>query len=318
MAKKRKRRSRRAKKWTLTTVLRYVLWCVIAIAALWYGAKTGRFDNLLPADKGSSIPGRVDLQQAALVHFIDVGEGSSSLIQIDNINILIDAGDVEYGKDLAAYLKNEGIQEIHYCFLSHLHADHIGGMSEVMQQIQVDQIYTGELPQESIPTSAVFTELLDLIEQQNVSFSYVEMGDVFKVGGATIRVLGPAKNTYSDLNDTSLLLQFTYGKHSFLFCGDATSLEEKDVLKTGVDLSSTVLAVAHHGSNTSTSSAFLAAVNPIYAIISVGADNSYGHPHQETLQKLDQIGTQVFTTMNSGTVLFETDGTAMVYYTQKE
>ena len=164
----------------------------------------------------------------------------------------------------------------------------------------------------------LFTELLDLIEQQNVSFSYVEMGDVFKVGGATIRVLGPAKNTYSDLNDTSLLLQFTYGKHSFLFCGDATSLEEKDVLKTGVDLSSTVLAVAHHGSNTSTSSAFLSAVNPIYAINSVGADNSYGHPHQETLQKLDQIGTQVFTTMNSGTVLFETDGTAMVYYTQKE
>lgn len=250
-------------------------------------------------------PSRVlgaDLGRLA-VHVIDVGQGDSILIHApDGTTALIDGG-YDNGQALA-YLRDQAIQRIDLLIASHPHADHIGGLVEVLRALPVGAIWTSG----ATHTTGTFEAFLDAIAETKTPYYEAHRGDRIPFGTMAFAVLRSDPEA-SDLNDTSLVLKLTHGQVSFLFTGDAEAASEADLLHTNKeDLTSTILKVGHHGSYTSSSPAFLAAVHPEVAIYSAGRHNSYGHPHAETLAALAAVGAQIYGTDRHGTVIVQSDG----------
>ncbi len=240
------------------------------------------------------------------VHFIDVGQGDSELIWLPGgKTMLIDAGDNGQEDRLLSYLRAQGVSRIDYLVGTHPHADHIGGMREVIETFPIGKIY---LPRVS-HTSETYTDMLKAIEQKGLTVETARQGKVlFAENGVRAECLAPAGESYESLNNHSAVIRLTYQDISFLFTGDAEGLSEKEMLSAGIDLTADVLKVGHHGSSTSTTADFLQAVSPGCAVISCGKSNDYGHPHQETLKKLEKAGIEVFRTDEMGTIIMETDG----------
>lgn len=237
------------------------------------------------------------------VHVIDVGQGDSILIQAPNGTTALIDGGYDNGQALA-YLRDQEIQRIDLVIASHPHADHIGGLVEVLHALPVGAVWTSG----AMHTTGTFEQFLDTIAETKTPYYEAQRGDRIPFGTMEFAVLRSDPQA-SDLNDTSLVLKLTYGQVSFLFTGDAEAASEADLLQTAKDdLASTILKVGHHGSYTSSSPAFLAAVQPEIAIYSAGRHNSYGHPHAETLAALEAVGAQIYGTDRHGTVVVETDG----------
>jgi len=237
------------------------------------------------------------------VHVIDVGQGDSILIRTaEGKTALIDGG---YDNGLAlAYLRAQGINHIDVMVASHPHADHIGGLVEVLNALPVSGFWTSGASH----TTGTYERLLDAIDRAKVPYHEVQRGDTIPLGRLTFEVLHSDPNAY-DLNNTSVVLRLTYGNVSFLFTGDAEQAAEQEMLATVRDhLKATILKVAHHGSYTSSSDQFLAAVQPAIAIYSAGRDNNYGHPHRKTIQALQRVGATVYGTDEHGTIIITTDG----------
>lgn len=237
------------------------------------------------------------------MHVIDVGQGDSILIQAPNGTTALIDGGYDNGQALA-YLRDQEIQRIDLVIASHPHADHIGGLVEVLHALPVGAVWTSG----AMHTTGTFEQFLDTIAETKTPYYEAQRGDRIPFGTMEFAVLRSDPQA-SDLNDTSLVLKLTYGQVSFLFTGDAEAASEADLLQTAKDdLASTILKVGHHGSYTSSSPAFLAAVQPEIAIYSAGRHNSYGHPHAETLAALEAVGAQIYGTDRHGTVVVETDG----------
>jgi competence protein ComEC len=216
------------------------------------------------------------------VHFIDVGQGDSILIQSSNqANVLIDGG---YDNGLSlAYLQSIGVSHLNALIASHPHADHIGGLTQVMQAVPVDALWTNGASH----TTTYFEQFIDTIADRQIPYFEAGANNVITVGDLQFDVVS-GQPTAADLNDTSLVLHLTYGGVSFLFTGDAEFSAELQMLQT-IDparLASTILKIGHHGSHTSSSPEFLRVVQPQIAIYSAGRNNDYGHPHQSTLEDL--------------------------------
>lgn len=237
------------------------------------------------------------------IYYIDVGMGDSELISCEGQNMLIDAGTPEEGKTVAQLLKQTGIEKLDYVVVTHPHNDHIGGMSEILDQFQVDEV----LIPDSITTSESYKDFLLKVEDKKLKLTEPEQGYEGILGSSKFTVLSADKD-YSNLNNSSIVLKLTYKTKSFLFTGDAEQESEQIMISSGQNLSADVLKVGHHGSVTSTSDEFLRKVNPSYAIISVGAGNSYGLPDTEILKRLDQYNIQVFRTDLNGTITLRSDG----------
>lgn len=247
------------------------------------------------------------------VHFIDVGQADSALIECDGETMMIDGGNVADSNVVAAYLKKEDVTELNYVVCSHAHEDHVGGLSGALSVTKADNIYA---PKTEANTKA-YKNFKKKAEEQNVEIKHPNVGDEIQLGSSTVEFLGPVDENGKDLNSTSIVLKITYGNTSFLFTGDAESDEEEEILNSGADLKSTVLKVGHHGSRTSTSYPFLREVMPQYAVISVEKGNSYGHPNEETLSKLSDAGVEVYRTDESGDIVMTSDGNSINIVTVK-
>lgn len=250
--------------------------------------------------------------QNVVVHFIDVGQADAILVQSNGENMLIDAGTNEAGSKVVKYLKEQNITKIDYLVGTHPHEDHIGGLDDVIDNFDIGTIYMPKIQ----TNTKTFESVLDSIAKKNLKITSPNVGDTFNVGNASCEIMecgtGSSKEK-NNLNLSSIVIRMVYGNQSFLFTGDM----EKENEEARQWPEATVLKVAHHGSDTSSSARFLNQIKPKIAIISVGQDNSYGHPKQITLEKLKDMDTTIYRTDLSGTIIITCDGNECKVKTQK-
>ena len=247
-----------------------------------------------------------------IIHFVDVGQGVCILISKNNEHVLIDAGNNEDGPLLVEYFKELGIKKFKYVIGSHAHEDHIGGIDNVINNFELGHYYMPDV----ITTTKTFEDVLDALLAKKKAFETPNIGDKFKLSDTEFEVLYLGDDQ-SDLNNTSMVLRLTYKNTTYLFMGDATSTVERILINEGKDLKSDVLKVGHHGSQYSSSAAFLKQVSPRYAVIQVGQDNDYGHPKQVTIDKLEKLKTLTYRTDKHGTIILTSDGENISFETIK-
>ena len=240
------------------------------------------------------------------VYFLDVGQGDSSLVLFRDKVILIDSGEVDMGGRVVSDLQKLGIDHIDLLVATHPHSDHIGGMQDVLAAFPVGEVLDSGMPH----TSPLYEHFLETVDAKGIRYVVAEQGQTIDLDPSlSILVLSPPKERLgTDLNTNSIVLKISYGTISFLFTGDAGDTAEQALLKIGYSPEAQVLKVAHHGSSDASSGAFLARVRPEVAVISVGQDNPYGHPHQETLDALRALVPAVYRTDQDGTVLIRSNG----------
>ena len=256
-----------------------------------------------PQNGGSIATAQPSGGQAFQMHFIDVGQALSVLVECDGQFMLYDGGNVDDGSLVVSYLQNQGVEELQYVFCSHAHEDHVGGLAAALAYFPANHVYS---PVTEADTKC-FQDFVKYTQQQGLQVEVPAVGTVWPLGSATVTLLGPVKQ-YDETNDTSLVLRIDYGSTSFLLTGDMESDAERDLVESGANLKADVLQVGHHGSSTSSSYIFLNAVLPKMGIISCGVNNKYGHPHEETLSILRDAGVDVYRTDLMGTITIGSDG----------
>lgn len=246
-----------------------------------------------------------------VVHFIDVGQGDSTFIQFPNGETsLIDGGTRKKGDNVVNYLKDLNIKNIDYLIATHPHEDHIGGLPEVVRNFSIGKIYMPD----KIANTIIFEDLLKEIEKKNLKINLSKAGDeIINENNLSFRTLAPIKDDYSNTNDFSIVTKIEYMDNSFLIAGDAEKASEFDIVGENYNLKSNVLRVGHHGGNTSSNIEFLEKVNPDYSIISLGEDNTYGHPHPETINRLQQIDSKIMRTDELGNIVIVSDGKSLIF-----
>lgn len=246
------------------------------------------------------------------VTFLDVGQGDAAVLQCGGQTMMIDGGKAKASSYIYSWLKKNQISCLDVMVATHTDADHIGGLSGALNYAKVGTAYC---PVTS-GTTKIFQSFVKYLKKQGKSITVPEAGDEFSLGGAQVRILGPT-DPQAESNNSSIVLKVTFGDTSFLFTGDAEREEEQELLESGYDLESTVLKVGHHGSDTSTSYLFLRTVNPQYAVISVGADNTYGHPTEAVLSRLRDADVKTCRTDLQGTITAVSDGKKVTFQTER-
>lgn len=244
------------------------------------------------------------------VYFIDVGQADSILLENKGHYMLIDAGNNEDGPKLVNYFNEQDIKEFDYVVGTHAHEDHIGGMDDIIKNFKIDNFYMPD----AITTTKTFEDVLDALEETNVIFQTPKVNQTFNLQDTTITTLSVTADE-KNLNDTSIVLKVKHGTNTFLFMGDASTKIEKNLLNK--DIKSDVLKVGHHGSRYSTSLEFLKKVSPEYAVISLGENNTYKHPHEEILKRLEEQNIQIYRTDKQGTILAKSNGSIITFSTIK-
>jgi competence protein ComEC len=256
----------------------------------------------------SSIKTNINLENKMVTHFIDVGQGDCILIQVNNKNLLIDSGPSDSKAKMIRYLKNNNITKLDYVIATHPDEDHIGGMASVIKTFKVDKFYAPKVTSSTV----AFEEMIRALRLKNLKINIAYANITLDLGPDTICVmLSPNKSEYKDTNGYSCAIKVSYKNSTYLFTGDLEALNEAELLNKGYDLSADVLKVAHHGSKSSTTEGFLNAVYPQIAILSCGLYNTYGHPHKQTLDKLQKINSTVYRTDKDKTIILVSDGTTI-------
>lgn len=246
------------------------------------------------------------------IHFIDVGQADATVLLCGGEVLMIDGGNPSDSSLVFSYLRNTlGIDHIDYMIATHPHDDHIGGLAAALNACSVGVLYSPI----SKYDSESFEHLLKYADKHNLSITVPQAGDEFKLGNATVQIISPIKH-YGNINDMSISVRITHGSNSFLFTGDAEWDAEHDMVNSEFFLKSTLLHVGHHGSNTSSSYVFLREVMPEYAVISVGIDNPYDHPSENTLSRLQDTGARIFRTDIHGDIICTSDGVSIQFETE--
>lgn len=266
--------------------------------------------NFIPIDKVFEESGLRNTQQASAdkmyVSFIDVGQGNCTLLRCGGKAILVDSGEVGAAQTVINYIKNLGIDELNCVLVTHQHTDHMGAMTKILYEFKIDDLIMPEIPEEIIPTNKTYEKFLTAVSDNAGNVIAAKPGETYSYGEMKLEIFAPLRD-YDNLNDMSAVSRISYGDTSVMFTGDATTTVEKDLLKKNINYSATVLNVGHHGSKTSSSEAWLRAVNPKYAVICCGVNNDYGHPHSLITKRLEEFGIEYFETDLLGTIVFESD-----------
>ncbi len=253
-----------------------------------------------PTGPGSEPIGEGQLE----VHFIDVGQGDSILIKNGQQAMLIDTGTRNNCVRLKRYLDKQGVKKYEYLIGTNPSKDHIGGMSELLGNYEFNWMI---LPQiEGL--NQTYKDLQMKLLARYVKPILAQPGQSYPLGDACFTLLAPNNSAYEDLVDYSIVIKLEYGETSFLLCSDAGETSEQEMMDMEFDLAANLIKLGRHGSSSSSSDQFLQAVNPDYAVISVGKDNPYGHPHMATMLKLKENNIPVYRTDEQGTLVVKSDG----------
>lgn len=251
------------------------------------------------------------------VNIIDVGQGDSILICAGEKSVLIDAAEREAADDIIDFIRSKGITRLDFIIATHPHSDHIGGMGDVIDRFGADKIIVPRLPDDMVPVTKAYESFLTSVRNNGGKLTAAKAGNVYEIAqidgtSVTMTILTPVDGaSYTNLNDYSVAVRIDYGSVSWLLSGDLSEPGEKDLINSGADIDVTAYKVAHHGSSSSSSEEFLARVTPRLCVISCGKDNSYGHPHSETIEKLTQYTQSIYRTDEMGTITVYSDGEKM-------
>ena len=286
---------RRKSKPSLLTII------IIVIIALLGVKETG----IISIDNSKLTNSR--LNGEVYVHFIDVGQGSSTLIQQGKNGILVDGGLSDYSDTVSDFIKSCGVTNLEYVIATHPHDDHIGSLPRVMDDFEVGKVIMPELAEFNTPTTKVYERLIDYIIENEIDTYAAEFGDIYEMDDVKIQILGPVEQV-KDLNDMSVICKVYAGESTFMLLGDAEKEELSSVhdynYNYGLDLKSDVLLMGHHGSSTSIYKPFLDEVDAKTAVISCGRNNSYNHPHKEALDYCQKNNITVVRTDLLGTITY--------------
>ncbi len=263
------------------------------------------------AEEPSDDSGDPSADERLIARFIDVGQGDCALITCGGQSLLVDGGPPKASSKVYTILKRLGFTRIDYVVATHPDADHIGGLSGALTVSTCGEFFCSTTTSDT----KTFASLLTRVEGQGLSVQVPSPGDQVALGSATVTFIGPVSQGDSE-NNNSLVIRIDFGSTSFLLTGDAEKEEEQSLISSGANLKADVLKVAHHGSSSSSTAAFLSKVSPSYAVISVG-ENSYGHPTDATIGRLEATGAQILRTDDSGSVIMTSDGASISVSTTK-
>ncbi len=287
---------------------------VVLVVLTVIGLATG---NITPEDITGESTAAADVSESDFtVHFVDVGQGDCILIKSGEYTMLIDAGENGNEEKVLSYLEEHGVEKFDYIIATHPHSDHIGGLYEVISEYAVDNVIMPRLTEENTPTTVTYEKLLKAVKASEARVIAAVPGNIYSLGKAEFQILAPFEQD-DNLNNMSVCVKLTYQGKSFLFTGDAETSVEKQMLNSDVDLSADVLKLAHHGSSTSNSVNFLQAVNPEILVISVGEDNSYGHPHTEIMERVYELDVPIYRTDEDGSVVIAVENNEIKVATEK-
>ena len=246
------------------------------------------------------------------VHYLDVGQGDSIFIELpNNETMLIDAAESYQSENIINYLKNLNYQKIDYVIGTHPHTDHIGGLKDIINTFEIGKIYMPKV----VSTTKTYESLLMAIKDKNLKINTAKAGTtIIDTDTLKINILAPNNSTYTELNNYSAVSKITYGTTKFLFMGDAEKLSENEIKE---NVTADVIKIGHHGSNTSSSNDFIKKVNAKYGIISVGLNNKYNLPKEETITNWENSGTKIYLTSINGTITTISDGTNIKIESEK-
>ncbi len=259
------------------------------------------------SNKICGINGVNSAQSEFAVYYLDVGQSDCSIVVSNGEVMVIDTGSYPRYNHIVETLYALNIEKIDYLVITHPHNDHYSGAERILDNFQICNIIMPYISFEHNVENETYSRLLNMVAKNDVNPISSQSIDNFNLGASTVNVLAPFKH-YKDLNNMSIVLKVTFGDTSFLFQGDAEDTVENDLLKADIDLSADVLKLGHHGSKTSSSIEYLNAVNPSLAIISCGAENSYGHPRVTVIDNLEKCNIEYLITAKDGDIVIESDG----------
>ncbi len=249
------------------------------------------------------------------VHFIDVGQGDSTLIILPNSKtILTDVGNALAGPKIVRYVKALGIDTIDHLILTHAHDDHIGSISSIASEFRINSFYDNGLNNFENPD---YGDYIKLVRSDLSKYNIMQAGESIMSGTVMIEVLNPLLPPTGNLNEDSIAIRISYGDIHIFLAGDIGQFTEKRLLKTDLELKSRILKAGHHGDNNAGSQKFLEKVKPENVIISLAANNQYALPHESALARFKKEDANIYRTDLNGTIVIKTDGKTYTIHSEK-
>lgn len=288
----------------LVSPLAAIIGFIILVVASYFGidfAEVIPNETLMPTEQ-ETIQLIQDVEGQLVVHMIDVGQADCFLLVQEGMTALVDCGTRSTGKDAVEYLKELGVTELDYVIGTHPHDDHMGGMYEILTNFEVGTVIIPDSRDGEI-TANWYAKLMTELKTGNYNIDYAEEGDIFNLEDATMQVISAETDVGGNTNNYSIVLKVSFGQMDMIMTGDAETEVEEKILESGANIDAEILKVGHHGSDTSSSEAFLDAVSPEYGLISCKIGNKYEHPIKSTMENLEERNVEVYRTDECGSVI---------------